>query len=83
VTRLFLPTYCPRANPIERGFGDVHDCCTHSHRRKRLLDLVADVEDHLHLNGPWQYKLSDLYYEPAITVAVANLAAEEQPTVAA
>ena len=38
VTLLFLPTYCPRANPIERAFGDVHDCCTRNHRRKRLPD---------------------------------------------
>ena len=35
VTLLFLPTYCPRANPIERAFGDVHDCCTRNHQRKR------------------------------------------------
>ena len=48
----------------------MHDCCTRNHRRKRLLDLVADVEDHVHVNGPWQYKLSDLYYEPAVTAAV-------------
>jgi putative transposase len=61
VTLLFLPTYCPRANPIERAFGDVHDCCTRNHQRKRLPDLVADVEDHLYLNGPWPYKLSALY----------------------
>ena len=60
VTWLFLPTYCPRANPIERAFGDVHDGYTRNHRRKRLPDLVADVEDHLHRNGPWPYKLSDL-----------------------
>lgn len=39
---LFLPTYCPRANPIERAFGDVHDCCTRNHQRKRLPDLVGD-----------------------------------------
>jgi putative transposase len=83
VTLLFLPTYCPRANPIERAFGDVHDCCTRNHRRKRLPDLVADVEDHLHLNGPWKYQLSDLYYEPAVTVAVAKIVAEEQAKVAA
>ena len=83
VRLLFLPTYCPRANPIERAFGDVHDCCTRNHRRKRLPDLVADVEDHLHVNGPWQYKLSDLYYEPAVTAAVTQIAAEEQTTVAA
>jgi putative transposase len=83
VTRLFLPTYCPRANPIERAYGDVHDCCTRNHRRTRLPDLVADVEDHLHLNGPWKYRLSDLYYEPAVTAAVENIAAEERAQVAA
>jgi putative transposase len=83
VTLLFLPTYCPQANPIERVFGDVHDCCTRNHRRKRLPDLVADVEDHVHLNGPWQYKLSDLYYEPAVTAVVENIAAEEQAKAAA
>jgi transposase len=32
---LWLPTYCPRANPIERAFGDVHDQCTRNHTRKR------------------------------------------------
>jgi transposase len=83
VTLLLLPTYCPRANPIERAFGDVHDCCTRNHHRKRLPDVVADVEDHVHLNGPWQYKLSDRYYEPAVTVAVENIVAEEQAKVAA
>jgi transposase len=83
VTRLFLPTYCPRANPNERAFGDVHDCCTRNHQRKRLPDLVADVEDHLQLNGPWKYKLSDLYYEPAVTAAVEKIAAEEDTRVAA
>src|SRR6266511_3695884 len=83
VQLLFLPTYCPRANPIERAFGDVHDCCTRNHRRKRLPDLVADVEDHLHLNGPWKYKLSDLYYESAVTAAVENISAEEHAKAAA
>ncbi len=83
VTWLLLPTYCPRANPIARAFGDVHDCCTRNHRRKRLPDLVADVEDHLHRNGPWPYQLSDLYDEPAVTAAVENIAAEEYAKVAA
>jgi putative transposase len=83
VTLLFLPTYCPRANPIERAFGDVHDCCTRNHQRKRLPELVADVEDHVHLNGPWQYKLSDLYDEPAVTAAVEKIAAEEHAIAAA
>jgi putative transposase len=83
VTLLFLPTYCPRANPIERAFGDVHDCCTRNHQRKRLPDLVADVEDHLYLNGPWQYKLSALYYTPAVTAAIEKIAAQKQAKVAA
>ena len=79
---LFLPTYCPRANPIERAFGDVHDLCTRNHTRKRLRDLVADVENHLQLNGPWPYKLSALYYEPAVTAALARMAMEETLTAA-
>jgi putative transposase len=83
VTLLFLPTYCPRANPIERVFGDVHDCCTRNHQRKRLPDLMADVEEHFHLNGPWKYRLADLYYEPAVTAAVEKIAAEEQARAAA
>ena len=70
---LFLPTYCPRANPIERVFGDVPDLCTRNHTRKRLRDLVADVVEHLHVNGPWKYKLSDIYHEPAVTDAVSKM----------
>jgi hypothetical protein len=53
---------------MERAFGDVHDGGARNHRRQRLPGLVADVEDHVHLNGPWQYKLSDLYDEPAVTL---------------
>jgi putative transposase len=83
LTLRWLPTYCPRANPIERAFGDVHDCCTRNHQRKRLPDLVADVEDHLHLNGPWQYKLSDLYDDSAVTAVVEKLTAEERAKTAA
>jgi transposase len=82
-TLLFLPTYCPRANPIERAFGDVHDLCTRNHRRKRLLELVADVETHLEVNGPWKYKLSQLYYEPAVSAMVEKIAAGELPMAAA
>ena len=74
---LFLPTYCPRANPIERAFGDVHDLCTRNHTRKRLLDLVADVVEHLDVNGPWQYKLSDIYYAPAVTAAVEQMTMDQ------
>lgn len=80
---LWLPTYCPRANPIERAFGDVHDKCTRNHKRKRLRDLVQDVEQHVHGNGPWQYKLSRLYDTPEVTAAVERIAAEQQPKLAA
>lgn len=75
---LYLPRYCPRANPIERAFGDVHDNCTRNHKRKRLRDLVADVERHFEVNGPWQYRLSSIYYEPEVTAAVERLAAAEK-----
>lgn len=80
---VFLPTYCPKANPIERAFGDVHDKCTRNHKRKRLRDLVADVKRHLQVNGPWQYKLSAIYYEPEVSAAIEKIAAEEKLKVAA
>jgi transposase len=74
---LYLPTYCPRANPIERAFGDVHDKCTRNHTRKRLGHVVQDVKRHLQVNGPWPYGLSDLYYTPEVTAAVEALRAAE------
>jgi transposase len=74
---LFLPTYCPKANPIERAFGDVHDKCTRNHTRKRMWCLVRDVEQHLQVNGPWPYALSELYYTPEVTAAVQALRAVE------
>jgi transposase len=74
---LYLPTYCPRANPIERAFGDVHDKCTRNHTRKRIWHLVLDVKQHLRVNGPWRYALSDIYYTPEITAAVETLLAKD------
>jgi hypothetical protein len=74
---LYLPTYCPNANPIERAFGEVHDKCTRNHTRKRLWHLVHDVQQHLQVNGPWPYVLSDLYYTPEVTAAVEALRATE------
>jgi hypothetical protein len=41
------------------------------------------VEEHLHVNGPWLYKLSDIYYEPAVCAAVENMTAEETSKFAA
>jgi hypothetical protein len=80
---LWLPSYCPRANPIERVFGDVHDKCTWHHKRKRLRDLVQDVDQHMQGNGPWRYHLSELSQAPEITAAVERIAAEAQAKSAA
>jgi putative transposase len=70
---VWLPRYCPKANPIERAFGDVHDKCTRNHKRTQIADLVEDVEWHLKRNGPWQYQLSGIYYAPEVNAAVAAL----------
>lgn len=75
---VFLPSYCPRANPIERAFGDVHDKCTRNHKRTRIAELVADVVSHLKGNGPWRYRLSELYYAPEVDTAVGELEDAEQ-----
>jgi transposase len=83
LTLLWLPTYCPRATPMERVCGDVHDKCTRNHQRKRLRDLVQDVERHMEANGPWQYRLSHLYDALEVTAAVEHIAPEEQAKIAA
>jgi transposase len=70
---LLLPTYGPRATPIERAFGDVHALCTRNHTRTRLHALVADVVEHLRVHGPWKYKRSALYDASAVTVAVERM----------
>jgi transposase len=73
VELVFLPTYCPRANPIERLFGDTHDKVTRNHRRKQIWRLVEDVKRHLALNGPWRYRLSEIYFAAEITAALQRL----------
>src|SRR5262245_35572891 len=75
---LFLPTYCPQANPIERAFAAVHDKCTRNHHRRHLAELVEDVERHIVINGPWCYKLSQLYHTAEVTTAVERLSHEQQ-----
>lgn len=79
---VWLPAYCPRADPIERVFGDVHDKCTRNHKRTQIAEVVADVKAHLRWNGPWRYKLSELYYTPEVTAALAALDAAAQQRVA-
>jgi transposase len=72
---LFLPAYCPRANPIERCLGDLHDKVTRNHRRKRMRDLVNDVQQHLAQNGPWPYRLSEIYQSDEVTQALKQQSA--------
>jgi hypothetical protein len=74
----FLPPYCPKATPSERACGDVPDKCTRNHQRNRIEDLVWDVEQHFSTNGPWKYKLSQLYYTPQVTAAVEPITQEQQ-----
>lgn len=75
---VWLPSYCPKANPIERAFGDVHDKCTRNHKRTQITDLVSDVVWHLKRNGPWRYKLSDIYYQPEVDAALAELISDQK-----
>jgi transposase/IS1 family transposase len=70
---VFLPTYCPRANPIERLFGDRHDKVTRNHARKQIWRLVQDVKRHLAENGPWRYRLSEIYFTAEVTAAIQLL----------
>jgi putative transposase len=62
---LFLPTYCPKGDPIERAFGDIHDKCTRNHQRHRIEELVGDVAQHLATNGPWLYQLATMLHTPS------------------
>ena len=80
---LWLPSYCPQANPIERAFGDVHDKCTRNHRRSTLRWLIWDVKEHFRENGPWIYKVPSIYYEPAVTAELAKLCYEQDLRLAA
>lgn len=78
----WLPTYGPRATPMERAFGAVHDKGTRHHQRQRRRDRGKDVEQHVQKHGPWPYKLSQRYDAPEVTVAVESRAAEKQPGLA-
>ncbi len=75
---VWLPAYCPRANPIERAFGDVHDKCTRNHKRTALGELVADVRQHLRWNGPWRYRMSEIYYGPEVEAALTQLQSAQE-----
>jgi transposase len=73
VELVFLPTCCPRANPIERLFGDAHDKVTRNHTRKQIWRLVEDGKRHLAENGPWRYRLSEICFTAEVTAMVQRL----------
>jgi hypothetical protein len=73
-----VPGDCPRANPIERAFGDVPDKCTRNHKRTALAELAGEVKRHRRWNGPWRYRLSQLYYAPEVEAALAELQAAQE-----
>jgi hypothetical protein len=83
VARLWLPSYGPRANPLGRAVGDVHEQGTRDHQRKRLRAVVSAVARHRRQNGPWCDTLSRRYDAPAVTAAVERIAAAERVKVAA
>ena len=70
---VFLPTYCPRASPMERIFGDVHDPVTRNHKRKRIRDLVSDTTRYLAKHGPGRYCRSEIYDTSQVTAALHKL----------
>ena len=54
-----------------------------NHKRKRLRDVVQNVERHVHDNGPWRDSLSHVYNAPESTAAGEPIAVEAQAKVAA
>ena len=84
VTLLFLPTFLPPRQSLSSApLAMCMIAALAIISGTRLPDLVANVEDHLHLNGPWKYQLSDLYYEPAGPAVVEKIAAEKRVQVVA
>jgi hypothetical protein len=73
--RLSRPPSCPRATPLERAFGEIHDKCTRTQTRQRIWQLVHDVKQQLLVKGPWPYALSELSYTPEVSAAVEALRA--------
>ena len=69
---LWLPRYCPKANPIERVFGDLHDRITRNHRHRTLLSLLAEVQKYLRRRAR-HGQLPSIYREPAVKSALRYL----------
>lgn len=71
---LFLPRYCPQANPIERVFGDVHEAITRNHRYTALPALVHAVLRHLRGRRWWHGTLPSIYTQPSDAMLQTNAA---------
>ena len=69
---LWLPRYCPKANPIERIFGDLHDRITRNHRHRTLPPLWAEVQRYLRRRAR-HGQLPSIYREPAVKSALRQL----------
>jgi transposase len=69
---LWLPRYCPKANPIERIFGDLHDRITRNHRHTTLPPLLAEVQRYLRRRAH-HGRLPSLYNEPTVKSALRRL----------
>jgi putative transposase len=69
---LWLPRYCPKANPIERVFGDLHDQITRNHRHRTLPPLLAEVQQYLRRRAH-HGQLPSIYRETAVESALRRL----------
>jgi hypothetical protein len=69
---LWLPRYCPKANSIERVFGDLHDKVTRNHRHRTLPSLLAEVQRYLRRRAH-HGQLPSIYREPAVKSALCYL----------
>jgi transposase len=69
---LWLPCYCPKANPIERIFGNLHDQITRNHCHRTLPPLLAEVQRYLRQRAR-HGQLPSIYHEPAVKSALRQL----------
>jgi DDE superfamily endonuclease len=69
---LWLPRYCPKANPLERLFGALHDQITRHHRHRARPPLLAEVQRYLRRRAQHGQRPS-IYREPTVQSALRQL----------
>ncbi len=72
---LWLPRYCPQANPIERVFGGLHDQVTRNHGHRSLAPLLHAARCYLRRPAP-HGQLPSIYGEAAVVTALHRLRQE-------